>query len=42
MSFEAPTTDRPAPKQKIVIDYKNIDDLRRVLTPAPIKKAQMI
>ena len=33
MSFEAPTTDRPAPKQKIVIDYKNIDDLRRVLTP---------
>ena len=33
MSIEAPTTDRPAPKQKIVIDYKNVDDLRRVLTP---------
>ena len=33
MSIEAPATDRPAPKQKIVIDYKNVDDLRRGMTP---------
>lgn len=33
MSIEAPSTDRPAPKQKIVIDYKNVDDLRRGMTP---------
>jgi small subunit ribosomal protein S18 len=32
MSIEAPVSDRPAPKQKIVIDYKNIDDLRRAMT----------
>ena len=33
MSIEAPASDRPAPKQKIVIDYKNVDDLRRGMTP---------
>ena len=32
MSIEAPVSDRPAPKQKLVIDYKNIDDLRRAMT----------
>lgn len=32
MSIEAPATDRPAAKQKIVIDYKNIDDLRRAMS----------
>ena len=33
MSIDAPASDRPAPKQKIVIDYKNVDDLRRGMTP---------
>ena len=33
MSIEAPASDRPAPKQKIVIDNKNVDDLRRGMTP---------
>jgi small subunit ribosomal protein S18 len=32
MSIEAPATDRPATKQKIVIDYKNVDDLRRAMS----------
>ena len=30
---EQTATEKPAPKQKLVIDYKNVDDLRRVLTP---------
>ena len=30
---EKPAAEKPAPKQKLVIDYKNVDDLRRVLTP---------
>ncbi len=25
--------EKHTPKQKLVIDYKNVDDLRRVLTP---------
>jgi small subunit ribosomal protein S18 len=29
---EAPVSEKPA-RQKIVIDYKNVEDLRRVLTP---------
>lgn len=34
MSIEAPAAaDKSAPKQKLVIDYKNVEDLRRVLTP---------
>ena len=35
MSFsnDAPATDsKPAPRQKINIDYKNVEDLRRVVT----------
>jgi small subunit ribosomal protein S18 len=33
MQTETVVTEKPAAKQKINIDYKNIDDLRRALTP---------
>jgi len=33
MQTETFSAEKPAAKQKINIDYKNIDDLRRALTP---------